>query len=189
MTKDLLGQLNLKKGSIYVLTKAMFIYVIKNEQTRIIYVYRSTNAKFEVYAASSARCLVSSNAEHNFDSCYPKGSAKHKRLVLVTYKDPFTGKCYSALWTNLFLSFNPKYYVLLYKNRWELSPFFRNQTELRAGLLFSDSDEGIKRRFGWCWSPNLNSASSEKDSKSRTVYHLGFQWPKQNFISLSVCDS
>lgn len=65
---------------------------------------------------------------------------------LVTYKDPLTGKILRFL-SNLF-DYQSQTIVLLYKNRWEIEPFFKQiKQNFELFYFFSDSPEGIKTQI------------------------------------------
>lgn len=62
---------------------------------------------------------------------------------LIIYKDPLSVKILRFL-SNLF-DFQSNTIVLLYKNRWEIEPFFKKlKQNFELGCFFSDSPEGIK---------------------------------------------
>ncbi|WP_297338008.1 IS4 family transposase [Algoriphagus sp.] len=145
--KDFLGQLKVEPGSIYVFDKGYVNYGVYRKWTDqgAYFVTRlNNNAKYEVVREIRAEA-------HDFlyggtmldQQIELKADNQSSEARLITYKDPLTGKIFRFL-SNLF-DFQAHTIVLLYKNRWEIEPFFKKlKQNFELGYFFSDSPEGIK---------------------------------------------
>jgi len=62
-----------------------------------------------------------------------KANGKPLKARLITYKDPLTGKIFRFV--NNLLELQSRTIVLIYKNRWEIAPFFKKikQSRLPSG--------------------------------------------------------
>lgn len=145
--KDFLGQLKVQKGAIYVFDKGYVNYGVYQKWTDqgAFFVTRlNDNAKYGVLRELRADA-------HDFlaggtildQHIELKAEDQPFQARLITYKDPLTGKIFRFL-SNLF-EFQSHTIVLLYKNRWEIEPFFKKiKQNFELGYFFSDSQEGIK---------------------------------------------
>ncbi|MEB2783545.1 transposase [Algoriphagus persicinus] len=104
---------------------------------------------------------------------------------LVTYKDPLTGKVFRFL-SNLF-NFRSHTIVLLYKNRWEIEPFFKKiKQNFELGYFFSDSREGIKTQVWMVLIANLIFSVIHKRIKEAEQFTTLVSMARANLISY-VC--
>ncbi len=104
---------------------------------------------------------------------------------LVTYKDPLTGKVFRFL-SNLF-DFQYHTIVLLYKNRWEIEPFFKKiKQNFELGYFFSDSQEGIKTQVWMVLIANLIVTVIHKRIKEAEQFTTLVSMARANLISY-VC--
>src|SRR5690606_2909421 len=179
-------QLNPQKGSIYVFDKGYVNYTVYKKWTDqgSFYVTRlNENAKYEViselrqeahsflYAGTILDQLVTLNAD-----------GKPLKARLVTYKDPLTGKLFRFV-TNLF-EFQSQTIVLLYKNRWEIEPFFKKiKQNFELGYFFSDSPEGIKTQVWMVLIANLIFTVIHKRIKEAEQFTTLVSMAKANLIS------
>jgi hypothetical protein len=101
------------------------------------------------------------------------------KVRLITFKDPLTGKVFRFL-SNLF-DFQSHTIVLLYKNRWEIEPFFKRiKQNFKLGYFFSDSREGIKTQVWMLLIANLIFyRDPQADQRSRAVNHHGVHGQSQ----------
>lgn len=104
---------------------------------------------------------------------------------LVTYKDPLTGKMFRFL-TNL-LDFQSHTVVLLYKNRWEIEPFFKRlKQNFELGYFFSDSREGIKTQVWMVLIANLIFSVIHKRAREAEQFTTLVSMAGANLVSY-VC--
>jgi hypothetical protein len=101
---------------------------------------------------------------------------------LITYKDPLTGKLFRFV-SNLF-EFQSQTIVLLYKNRWEIEPFFKKiKQNFELGYFFSDSREGIKTQVWMVLIANLIFTVIHKRIKEAEQFTTLVSMAKANLIS------
>jgi len=95
-----------------------------------------------------------------------KSSDGPLKMRLITYKDPRSEKILTFL-SNLF-DFQSHTIVLLYKNRWEIEPFFKKiKQNFELRYFFSDSSEGIKTQIWMVLIANLIfTVIHKKDKRS-----------------------
>jgi hypothetical protein len=145
--KDFLGQLKPLKGEIYVFDKGYvnYNYYFNWTEMGTFFVTRlNENANYEVI---DQKAILERDAEMDgvlkdeiVSLKTDKGSLKAR---LITFKSLTTGKTYTFV-SNLF-NVAATTIAKLYKNRWEIEPFFKQlkqNFELKG--FFSDSKEGIK---------------------------------------------
>lgn len=187
--KDFLGQLSARKGSIYVFDKGYVNYGVYQQwsETGVFYVTRlNDNASFEVirevrqevhdYLAGGV--ILDQEIEL-------KTKEKPLRARLVTYRDPLKGKVFRFL-TNLF-DFSSHTIVLLYKNRWEIEPFFKKlKQNFELGYFFSDSPQGIKTQVWMVLIANLIFSVIHKRIKECEQFTTLVAMASANLISY-VC--
>lgn len=148
--KDFLGQLIPKIGEIYVFDKGYVKYKIYRNwtETGVFYVTRlNENARYTILEDKPL-----SDEDWRIDGILKDqiialndGNETFKAR-LVTFRSLTTGKVYTFL-SNLF-DVKATTISKLYKNRWEIEPFFKQlkqNFELRG--FFSDSPEGIKTQI------------------------------------------
>jgi len=184
--KDFLGQLNPEKGSIYVFDKGYVNYAIYKKWTDqgSFYVTRlNENAKYEVISELRQDAHSFLYAGTILDQLVTmKSDGKPLKARLVTYKDPLTGKLFRFV-SNLF-EFQSQTIVLLYKNRWEIEPFFKKiKQNFELGYFFSDSPEGIKTQVWIVLIANLIFSVIHKRIKEAEQFTTLVSMAKANLIS------
>lgn len=187
--KDFLGQLKAEQGAIYVFDKGYVNYGVYKKWTEhgAFYVTRlNENANYEVVSQIRADIhdflaggtILDQLVELKTD----QGPLKAR---LVTYKDPLTGKVFRFL-SNLF-DFQSHTIVLLYKNRWEIEPFFKKiKQNFELGYFFSDSQEGIKTQVWMVLIANLIFTVIHKRIKEAEQFTTLVSMARANLISY-VC--
>ncbi|SMP33222.1 protein of unknown function [Algoriphagus winogradskyi] len=187
--KDFLGQLKVEQGAIYVFDKGYVNYAVYKKWTEsgAFYVTRlNENATYEVVSQIrtdihdflSGGTILDQLVELKTD----QGPLKAR---LVTYKDPLTGKVFRFL-SNLF-NFESHTIVLLYKNRWEIEPFFKRiKQNFELGYFFSDSREGIKTQVWMVLIANLIFTVIHKRVKEAEQFTTLVAMARANLISY-VC--
>jgi hypothetical protein len=187
--KDFLGQLKVEKGAIYVFDKGYVNYGIYKKWTEsgAFFVTRlNENATYEVVNEIRADIhdflaggtILDQLVELKTD----EGPLKAR---LVTYKDPLTGKVFRFL-SNLF-DFQSHTIVLLYKNRWEIEPFYKKiKQNFELGYFFSDSREGIKTQVWMVLIANLIFSVIHKRIKEAEQFTTLVSMARANLISY-VC--
>ena len=156
--KDFLGQLKPLKGEIYIFDKGYVNYNYYETWTDdgVFFVTRlNDNGSYEII---SDKVILERNAEidgvlkDQIISLKPaKGQLKAR---LITFKSLTTKKTYTFL-SNMF-DVEATTIAKLYKNRWEIEPFFKQlkqNFELKA--FYSDSKEGIKTQIWVAMIANL----------------------------------
>lgn len=156
--KDFLGQLKPLQGEIYVFDKGYVNYNYYYAWTEIgvFYVTRlNENANYEVI---SQKEILERDAEMDGvlkDEIISLKTEKGPlRARLVTFKSLITGKTYTFV-SNMF-DVEATTIAKLYKNRWEIEPFFKQlkqNFELKG--FYSDSQEGIKTQVWIAMIANL----------------------------------
>lgn len=187
--KDFLGQLKVEKGTIYVFDKGYVNYGIYKKWTEsgAFFVTRlNENATYEVvneirpdiHDFLSGGTILDQLVELKTD----EGPLKAR---LITYKDPLTGKVLRFL-SNTF-DFQYHTIVLLYKNRWEIEPFFKKiKQNFELGYFFSDSREGIKTQVWMVLIANLIFSVIHKRIKEAEQFTTLVSMARANLISY-VC--
>ncbi len=151
--KDFLGQLQTKKGHIYVFDKGYINYGVyqKWSEEGVFFVTRlRESAKYKVIKNNPVHVddlnekvgvLLDQEIELSINS-----SKSTARFRLITYKDPYSEKLLTFL-TNHF-EYDAFTIALIYKNRWAIEPFFKQlKQNFLLDYFFSDSQEGIKTQI------------------------------------------
>lgn len=156
--KNFLGQLKAEKGTIYVFDKGYVNYQVYSNWTDegVFYVTRlNDNASYEIESE-----IISETHEYLGGGVILdqiillKNTPKPLKARLVTYKDPLTGKILKFV-SNLF-DYQSQTIVKLYKNRWEIEPFFKQiKQNFELFYFYSDSPEGIKTQIWLAFIANL----------------------------------
>jgi Transposase DDE domain len=148
--KDFLGQLNPKKGEVYIFDKGYVNYTAYDNFTEkeAFYVTRiSENAAYKVESEAEIDYLESHTTEVWKDQIISlKVGEKIMKARLVTFKSAIKGKVFRFI-TNMF-EVQATTVAKFYKNRWEIDPFFKQLKqyfELKA--FYSDSREGIQTQM------------------------------------------
>lgn len=187
--KDFLGQLIVETGNIYVFDKGYVNYKVYRKWTDqgAFFVTRlNENAKYEVLGEIRAEV-------HDFlaggtildQHIELKAEDQPFEARLITYKDPLTGKVFRFL-SNLF-EVQSHTIVLLYKNRWEIEPFFKKiKQNFELGYFFSDSQEGIKTQIWTVLIANLIFSVIHKRVKECEQFTTVVAMARANLISY-VC--
>lgn len=145
--KSFLGQLESKKGAIYVFDKGYVNYEKWAEWTQqgIYYVTRlNENADYGILSGQPNH--ISEYAEGGIISdqlilLNPSKSALKARLIV--YKDPQSGRVLKFV-SNM-IDYQDSTIILLYKYRWNIEVLFKRlKQNFELGYFFSDSMEGIK---------------------------------------------
>ena len=149
--KDFLGQLKPKSGEVYIFDKGYVNYTVYENFTQLgaFYVTRlADNANYEVLEETKLDYLESQVTGILKDQIISLKLGKGTlRARLVIFRSATKRKVYTFI-TNMFDA-QATTIAKLYKNRWEIEPFFKQlkqNFELRA--FYSDSSEGIKTQIG-----------------------------------------
>lgn len=114
-----------------------------------------------------------------------KGQNEPFIMRLVTYKDPLTGKILKFL-TNL-MDYQATTIALLYKNRWDIEPFFKQlKQNFELGYFYSDSSHGIKTQIWVALIANLLFTIIHKRAKEAEAFTTIVAMAKSNMGSY-VC--
>jgi Transposase DDE domain/Domain of unknown function (DUF4372) len=184
--KDFLGQLNPLKGEIYVFDKGYVNYKIYHNwtQTGVFFVTRlNENASYEIVSQTE---ILERDAEID-------GVLKDEIIVLktengllkarlVTFKSITTEKTYTFV-SNLF-DVAATTIAKLYKNRWEIEPFFKQlkqNFELKG--FYSDSKEGIKTQIWIALIANLIFTVIHRQIKQAESFSAMVQMARVNLGS------
>jgi Transposase DDE domain/Domain of unknown function (DUF4372) len=156
--KDFLGQLNPKLGEVYIFDKGYVNYTVYENFTSLgaFYVTRlADNANYEVLQEANLDYLESQVTGIIKDQIISLKLGKGTmRARLVIFKSATKRKVYTFI-TNMFDA-QATTIAKLYKNRWEIEPFFKQlkqNFELKA--FYSDSSEGIKTQIWLAMIANL----------------------------------
>jgi hypothetical protein len=184
--KDFLGQLKPPKGSIYVFDKGYVNYSIYKKWTDegAFFVTRlNENAKYEVISTLRGDIHDFLSGGTILDQLVTlKSSDGPLKMRLITYKDPRSEKILTFL-SNLF-DFQSHTIVLLYKNRWEIEPFFKKiKQNFELRYFFSDSSEGIKTQIWMVLIANLIFTVIHKRIKEAEQFTTLVAMAKSNLIS------
>lgn len=187
--KDFLGQLKPQRGEIYVFDKGYVNYRVYKKWTECgaFFVTRlNENATYEVVSEIRADIHDFLAGGTILDQLVElKTGSGSLKVRLITYKDPLTGKVFRFL-SNLF-DFHPHTIVLLYKNRWEIEPFFKKiKQNFELGYFFSDSREGIKTQVWMVLIANLIFSVIHKRIKEAEQFTTLVSMARANLISY-VC--
>ncbi len=184
--KDFLGQLNPSAGGIYVFDKGYVNYNCYFDWTAkgVFYVTRlNENGK---YVVLSERAILERDA--GIDGVLKDqiiGLETHKgslRARLITFKALTTGKTYTFI-SNLF-DVQATTIAKLYKNRWEIEPFFKQlkqNFELKG--FYSDSKEGIKTQIWIAMIANLIFTVIHRQIKQAETFTAMVQMARANLGS------
>jgi hypothetical protein len=184
--KDFLGQLTPQKGEIYIFDKGYVNYGYYHDWTEsgVFYVTRlNDNGSYEVISQES---ILERDAEIS-------GVLKDQIIVLksdkgplkarlVTFKSLTNGKIYTFL-SNMF-DVAATTIARLYKNRWEIEPFFKQlkqNFELKG--FYSDSKEGIKTQIWIAFIANLIFTVIHRQIKQAEAFTAMVQMARSNLGS------
>jgi hypothetical protein len=187
--KDFLGQLKPQRGSIYVFDKGYVNYSVYKKWTEdgSFFVTRlNENANYEVISTHREDIHDFLSGGTILDQLVTlKTEGEPLKLRLITYKDPLKGKVFRFL-SNLF-DFQSHTIVLLYKNRWEIEPFFKKiKQNFELGYFFSDSREGIKTQVWIVLIANLIFSVIHKKIKEAEQFTTLVAMAKANLISQTM---
>jgi IS4 transposase len=184
--KDFLGQLNPQKGEIYVFDKGYVNYNYYSNWTElgVFFVTRlNENGKYEVLESKE---ILERDAEMDGvikdEIIILNTSNGPLRARLITFKSLTTAKTYTFL-SNLF-DVSATTIAKLYKNRWEIEPFFKQlkqNFELKG--FFSDSQEGIRTQIWVALIANLIFTVIHRQIKQDEAYSAMVQMARANMGS------
>jgi IS4 transposase len=184
--KDFLGQLNPQKGEIYVFDKGYVNYNYYSNWTElgVFFVTRlNENGKYEVLESKE---ILERDAEMDGvikdEIIMLNTSNGPLRARLITFKSLTTAKTYTFL-SNLF-EVSATTIAKLYKNRWEIEPFFKQlkqNFELKG--FFSDSQEGIKTQIWVALIANLIFTVIHRQIKQDEAFSAMVQMARANMGS------
>lgn len=184
--KDFLGQLNPQKGEIYVFDKGYVNYNYYSNWTElgVFFVTRlNENGKYEVLESKE---ILKRDAEMDGvikdEIIMLNTSNGPLRARLITFKSLTTDKTYTFL-SNLF-DVSATTIAKLYKNRWEIEPFFKQlkqNFELKG--FFSDSQEGIKTQIWVALIANLIFTVIHRQIKQDEAFSAMVQMARANMGS------
>jgi hypothetical protein len=184
--RDFLGQLKPQRGSIYVFDKGYVNYSVYKKWTEdgSFFVTRlNENANYEVISTHREDIHDFLSRSIILDQLVTlKTEGEPLNLRLITYKDPLKGKVFRFL-SNLF-DFQSHTIVLLYKNRWEIEPFFKKiKQNFKLSYFFSDSREVIKTQVWIVLIANLIFSVIHKKVKEAEQFTTLVAMAKANLIS------
>lgn len=184
--KDFLGQLKALKGEIYVFDKGYVNYNYYFDWTEkgIFLVTRlNENANYQIL---SEKVITQRDAEIDGvikDQIIQLRTAKGSLKVrLVTFKSLTTCKTYTFI-SNMF-EVEATTIAKLYKNRWEIEPFFKQlkqNFELKG--FYSDSKEGIKTQIWIAMIANLIFTVIHRQIKQAETFSAMVQMARVNMGS------
>ena len=184
--KDFLGQLNPQSGEIYVFDKGYVNYNYYFDWTGqgIFFVTRlNENARYEVL---SEKTILQADAKIDGilkDQLIELQTGKGSLQVrLVTFLSLTTGKTYTFV-SNM-LEVEATTIAKLYKNRWEIEPFFKQlkqNFELKG--FYSDSKEGIKTQIWIAMIANLIFTVIHRQTKQAETFSAMVQMARVNMAS------
>lgn len=184
--KDFLGQLKPLKGEIYVFDKGYVNYSYYNNWTGqgVFFVTRlNENASYQVLES-----LEISERDAEMDGVLKdevivlKSDKGPLKARLITFKSMTTSKTYTFI-SNLF-DVAATTIAKLYKNRWEIEPFFKQlkqNFELKG--FFSDSREGIKTQIWVALIANLIFTVIHRQIKQAEAFSAMVQMCRVNMGS------
>lgn len=186
--KDFLGQLNPKKGEVYIFDKGYVNYTAYDNFTEkeAFYVTRiSENAVFSVESEAEIDYLESQTTGVWKDQIISlKVGEKIMKARLVTFKSAIKGKVFRFI-TNMF-EVQATTVAKLYKNRWEIEPFFKQlkqNFELKA--FYSDSREGIQTQIWLALIANLIFTVIHRQIKQAEAFTTMVQMARVNLGSFA----
>lgn len=186
--KDFLGQLNPKKGEVYIFDKGYVNYTAYDNFTEkeAFYVTRiSENAVFNVESEAEIDYLESQTTGIWKDQIISlKVGEKIMKARLVTFKSAIKGKVFRFI-TNMF-EVQATTVAKLYKNRWEIEPFFKQlkqNFELKA--FYSDSREGIQTQIWLALIANLIFTVIHRQIKQAEAFTTIVQMARVNLGSFA----
>lgn len=186
--KDFLGQLNPKKGEVYIFDKGYVNYTAYDNFTEkeAFYVTRiSENAVFNVDSEAEIDYLESQTTGVWKDQIISlKVGEKIMKARLVTFKSAIKGKVFRFI-TNMF-EVQATTVAKLYKNRWEIEPFFKQlkqNFELKA--FYSDSREGIQTQIWLALIANLIFTVIHRQIKQTEAFTTMVQMARVNLGSFA----
>ena len=184
--KDFLGQLKPLKGEIYIFDKGYVNYNSYETWTdqEVFYVTRlNDNGSYEII---SDKVILERDAEINGvlkDQIISLRTAKGQlKARLITFKSLTTKKTYNFI-SNMF-DVEATTIAKLYKNRWEIEPFFKQlkqNFELKA--FYSDSKEGIKTQIWVAMIANLIFTVIHRKIKQAEAFSSIVQMARTNLGS------
>jgi hypothetical protein len=186
--KDFLGQLNPKSAEVYIFDKGYVNYSVYENFTNLgaFYVTRlADNANYEVLEEAKLDYLESQVTGIIKDQiiCLKQGKGT-MRARLVIFKSATKRKVYTFI-TNMFEA-QATTIAKLYKNRWEIEPFFKQlkqNFELRA--FYSDSSEGIKTQIWLAMIANLIFTVIHRQTKQVEAFTTIVQMARGNMSSFA----
>ncbi len=186
--KDFLGQLNPKKGEVYIFDKGYVNYTAYDNFTEkeAFYVTRiSENAVYRVESEAEIDYLESQTTGIWKDQIISlKVSDKDIKARLVTFKSAIKGKVFRFI-TNMF-EVQATTVAKLYKNRWEIEPFFKQlkqNFELKA--FYSDSRQGIQTQIWLALIANLIFTVIHRQIKQAEAFSTIVQMARVNLGSFA----
>lgn len=184
--KDFLGQLKPLKGEIYVFDKGYvnYNYYYNWTEQGVFFVTRlNENASYEVL---ESREISERDAEMDGvlkeEVIVLKSDKGPLKARLITFKSLTTSKTYTFI-SNLF-DVAATTIAKLYKNRWEIEPFFKQlkqNFELKG--FFSDSREGIKTQIWIALIANLIFTVIHRQIKQTETFSAMVQMCRVNMGS------
>lgn len=184
--KDFLGQLKPLKGEIYVFDKGYVNYSYYNNWTGqgVFFVTRlNENASYQVLESLE---ILERDAEMDGvlkdEVIILKSDKGPLKARLITFKSMTTSKTYTFI-SNLF-DVAATTIAKLYKNRWEIEPFFKQlkqNFELKG--FFSDSREGIKTQIWIAMIANLIFTVIHRQIKQAEAFSAMVQMCRVNMGS------
>jgi Transposase DDE domain/Domain of unknown function (DUF4372) len=184
--KDFLGQLKPLKGEIYVFDKGYVNYKYYYNWTEMGVSYVTMLNENGNYEVISQKEILERDAEMD-------GVLKDELIILKTEKGPLmarlvtfksltTGKTYTFV-SNMF-DVAATTIAKLYKNRWEIEPFFKQlkqNFELKG--FYSDSQEGIKTQVWIAMIANLIFTVIHRQIKQAETFSAMVQMARVNLGS------
>jgi Transposase DDE domain/Domain of unknown function (DUF4372) len=187
--KDFLGQLKPKSGEVYIFDKGYVNYTVYENFTQLgaFYVTRlADNANYEVLEEAKLDYLESQVTGILKDQIISLKLGKGTmRARLVIFRSATKRKVYTFI-TNMFDA-QATTIAKLYKNRWEIEPFFKQlkqNFELRA--FYSDSSEGIKTQIWLAMIANLIFTVIHRQTKQAEAYTTIVQMARGNMSSYAT---
>jgi hypothetical protein len=186
--KDFLGQLKPKSGEVYIFDKGYVNYTVYENFTQLgaFYVTRlADNANYEVLEETKLDYLESQVTGILKDQIISLKLGKGTlRARLVIFRSVTKRKVYTFI-TNMFDA-QATTIAKLYKNRWEIEPFFKQlkqNFELRA--FYSDSSEGIKTQIWLAMIANLIFTVIHRQTKQAEAFTTIVQMARGNMSSFA----
>ena len=186
--KDFLGQLNPKCGEVYIFDKGYVNYTVYENFTQLgaFYVTRlADNANYDVLEEVKIDYLESQTTGIIKDQIISLKLGKGTmRARLVIFRSATKRKVYTFI-TNMFDA-QATTIAKLYKNRWEIEPFFKQlkqNFELRA--FYSDSSEGIKTQIWLAMIANLIFTVIQRQTKQAEAFTTIVQMARGNMSSFA----